>query len=102
MAQHALVQDRDAIAACEDIGQHVRRQHDRVVGAETAHELAQLECLHRIEARSRLVQHDQRGLVHDRLREADALAKALGQRADQPLSHIAEPAAIDRTRHRRV
>ena len=42
VAQHAFVQDRDAIAAGDDIGQHVRRQHDRVIGAELAHELAQL------------------------------------------------------------
>ena len=102
VAQFAFVQDRDAIAAGEHVRQHVCRQHDRVIGAEAAHELAQAKRLHGIEAGRRLVEHDQIGFVQDRLRKTDALAKALRERADQPAPHVAEPAAFDRACDRRV
>jgi len=37
-----------------------------------------------IESNCRLIEHQHRGLVHDRLRDSDALLIALGQVADEP------------------
>jgi hypothetical protein len=96
VAQLAAMQDRDGVTACGDVGQHMRRQHQRVLAAEVPHEFAQLERLHRIEAGRGLVEHDEIGFVDDRLRHADALAIAFRQRTEQARRDVAEVAACDR------
>ena len=51
---------------------------------ELADELADLDDLTRVEADRRLVEHEHRRIVDQRLRQADALPEALGEVAEQP------------------
>ena len=61
-----------------------------------AQQLAHLDRLDRIEADRRLVEHQDRRLAEQRLRQADALAVALRQLPGQPVGHAVEAAARDR------
>ena len=62
--------------------------------AEFADQRADLADLVGIEADRRFVEDDHIGLVHDGLRDADALLVALGQGADQLAADIGEAAAL--------
>ena len=90
-----------------DLLEDVRRDHDDLVLRDVADELAHLVLLVRIEPVGRLVENQHRRIVQDRLREADAAAKALGQRLDHLVQHTLEPEPCDdvvepgATRHRR-
>ena len=44
-----------------------------------------MPAAHRVEPRGRLVEKDELGLVHQRLRQADALQHALGEPAQAPV-----------------
>ena len=72
----------DARRAGLDLAQDVRREDDRVLAAELADERAHLADLVGVEARGGLVEDDDRRPRDDGVREADALAVALGQVAD--------------------
>ena len=64
-----------------------------VLLAQFADQLARLADLRRVEAGGRLVEDQHRRVVQQRVGQADALAVALRQRADQLPAHVAQPAA---------
>ena len=68
------------------------------LAAEALDELARLDDLLRVEAGRRLVEDQHVRVVEDRLREADALAVALRELADQLVPHVADAALLDRVR----
>ncbi len=78
----AVAEHEHAVAVLADLGQDVARDQHRVLGLQIAHELAHLDDLHRVEAARGLVEDEELGLVHDRLRQPDALAVAVRQVAD--------------------
>ena len=84
--QLALAEHEQPIAGLADLGQDVARDQDRVVLLEVVDEVAHLDDLHRVETAGRLVEDEELRLVDDRLRDADALAEAVRQRADQVAS----------------
>ena len=71
---------------CDDLGQDVRAQDDRVIAGELLDQLARLDDLLRVEAGGRLVEDQHVGVVDQRLREADALPVALRQLAAQAVA----------------
>src|SRR5262249_50751962 len=72
-----LRDDDDSTAARLDLAQDVRGEQNGVLFSELADELAHLADLVRIEAGRRLVEHEERRLADERVRETDALAIAL-------------------------
>ena len=87
-----LAQHDHGVAGALDVLEHVRReQHaDAEVAREPAHELEHLVAALRVEAVRGLVEHDQLGRVHERLRELDALAHAGRERPDQAQALLLE------------
>ena len=74
----ALLDEHDAVAGRLDFAQQVRvEEHRRAARAQLADDVAHEQAAERIEARRRLVEEDERGLVEQRLGEADALQHAL-------------------------
>ena len=57
-------------------------------------QIADLDALFRIEARGRLVEDEDRRLVHDRLGQADALLEPFRQRGDALACDVAEIGAV--------
>ena len=99
----------DGIHLLQDVG----GDDDHLVGRHGLDQLAHLVLLVRVEAVGGLVQDQHRRVVQDGLGQADAAAKALGQRLDgllqdaaelQPLDHVGRGAgwksAPDRPRTR--
>ncbi len=78
----AFVDDDDLLAGLLDLRQDVSAQDDGVVAGETLDQLARFIDLLGIEAGSRLVENQHVGIVNDGLRQADALAVALGELAE--------------------
>ncbi len=78
MAIGALVEHDDVIAREFDVGQQVRRQDqiDALVVRQVADELEHLVAALRIHAVGGLVEKQQVGIVHERLRQLDALLHA--------------------------
>ena len=58
--------------------------------AEVLDEFADLADLVRVEADGRLIEDEQVGVADEGIREADALAVALGKRADDLALHVGE------------
>ena len=73
----ALVDDDDALAGLRDFREDVRAQDDGVVPGQLLDQVPGLDDLLRIEARGRLVEDQNVGVVDDGLCQADALAVAL-------------------------
>jgi hypothetical protein len=92
----AAVDDDGAAARGVDFLEDVGGKHDRLALAELADQVAHLVLLVRVEAVGRLVEDQHLGLVHQRLREAGAVAVALGERVDRLVQHRGEEAALDR------
>ena len=91
----ALADDDDALAGVFDLGQDVGAEDDGVIAGEGREQLADLDDLLGIETAGRLVEDQDVGVVDDGLGDADALAVAFGQLADQLVADVAERAAAD-------
>ena len=91
-----------AVAYAFDLRQDVRRQDHAAVAAEFADKLADFADLVGVEPDRRFVEYHDVGTVHDRLRNADALLIALGQRADQFIRDIGKTAIRERVVDRRA
>ena len=74
--------EQHARGAGLDLAQDVRREHDGVLAAELAHELAHLADLVGVEPRRGLVEDDDGRPRDDRVREPDALPVALREVPD--------------------
>ena len=87
-----LVHDDDVVAGVFDVGQQVRRQNeiDALVVRQVAHQLQHLVAALRIHAVGRLVEEQQIGIVHERLRQLDALLHAGGIGFDVAIARLAE------------
>src|SRR3989338_6493780 len=72
------------------------REDDGMLAREAAHEIADLDDLLWVEAHGGLVEDQDGRAVHDRLREADPLAKTFRQMSDDAAADIAEIAARER------
>ena len=70
---------RLALAGLADFRKDVRAQDDRVIAAKLLDELPGLDDMPRIEPGRRLVENQDLGIVHERLREPDPLPVALGE-----------------------
>ena len=83
----ALPEDADAIAHPLDLRQVVRREeHGRALRAQLPDEAGELLLHERVQPGGRLVHHDDRRAVHERLDEPDLLpvaARELAERATQ-------------------
>ena len=76
-------EDGDAVADAFDFAEHVAVQEDRfALVAQPAEHFADLAAADRIEAVGRLVEHQQVGIVHQRLGQPDALPHSLRVGAD--------------------
>jgi hypothetical protein len=80
--QLAAVDHQDAIARLADLGQDVAADDHAPPLGEPADHVAHADDLLRIEARDRLIQDDQLGVVDHGLGDADALLVAVRQRSD--------------------
>ena len=85
--QLAVGDDHHVVAHLVDLGQDVAAEDDRVLPAQLADQVADLDDLRRIQAHGGLVQDHHLRIAQYRLRDAHALAVALGQVADQPMHH---------------
>jgi hypothetical protein len=78
------------------VGQDVRRvEHRAALALELEHEVADLLAPDGIEPGHGLVEHDQLGIAHQGLRDADALEHALGELAQGPAARVVEAHAGD-------
>src|SRR5690606_4046015 len=92
----AAVDDDDALGDLAHLGEDVAREEQRPLAAEALDEIADLGDLPRVEPRGRLVEDEHLGIAEERLREPDALAKALAQLADEAPPDLAEARRLDR------
>ena len=92
--------DDDPLAQRRHLGKDVAREEDGALAAQAGEQLPHLHHLRGVEADGRLVEEEDRRLAEQRLRQADALAVALRQRADAPVGHAVEPACGEHTRDR--
>ena len=85
------------IAGEFDVGQQVRRedQADALVVAEIAHQLEHLVAPFRVHAVGRLVEEQQIGIVHERLRQLDALLHAGRIGLDVAIARLAEADVVE-------
>src|SRR6185369_3319216 len=80
-----------ALADGLDLGQDVAREEHRARAPKTADELADLDHLARVEPDRRLVEHEDRRVTEERLREPDPLPVAFRQRAHATARDGLEP-----------
>ena len=101
----AVLDDQQAIAGLADLGEDVAGEQDGVLAAQRLDGRAHLHDLHRVEAAGRLVEDEELGLVHQRLRHADALPVAVRQAGDELVVDLAGGGLLlrlgDRARRRR-
>src|SRR5262249_6899474 len=89
------VDDHDAVADLRDFGQDVRRKHDRMLAGEAVDEPANLMNLARVESDGRFVEHQDRWIVNDGLRQAHALAITFGKLAADAMAHVGKPTNLE-------
>ena len=70
-------------------------QNDGVPLAQFMNQVADFNNLQRVKADGRLVQNDVRRVAQQCLRNANALAVALGQGADQPVCHLGQAGFVN-------
>src|SRR6185437_14481474 len=95
-----LRDDRDLAAERLGVGEDMRAEEDRAsLIAQLEDQRTDVAAADRIEARHRLVEEENFGIVQHRLREPDALEHSLRELAElePPLGADAEP--IERRRH---
>src|SRR6266404_262650 len=90
----ALVDDHDLLADLRHLGEDVRREDRGALAGELTDEGADLDDLPRIEADRRLVEDEDGRVVDEGLREADALAKAFREVAEEPVADGREAAEL--------
>jgi hypothetical protein len=73
----AIVDDQHPAAGLADLGQDVRAQDDRMLGAQLSDQLAHLDDLLGVQADGRLVEDQHLGIVQDGLGQAHPLPKPL-------------------------
>ncbi len=103
--EEPFANDRDVITEVLDLVQHVRRQeHGAALGGDLTDELLELVLDERVEPRSRLVQDQELGLMHERLDERDLLSVPSRELADrtvdlhtEPCDEAVEHACVDAT-----
>ena len=100
--QMSVHQDGDPVGELLDLGQHVRRDDDRMGAGQRADDVAHLDDLRRVEPVGGLVQDQHRGLVEERLRDRHALAKALGERAHREVADGLESQSLANPVHGRA
>ena len=93
--QVSAPQDDDALGDRLHLRKQVGRQHDGVGPAEVAQGGQRFLLLAGVEAVGRLVEDQQRRVGDQGVGQADALAEALGQRAEQGPANALQPAALD-------
>ena len=86
----AFVDDDHAIARHAHFGQDVRRENDRVIPGEILDQVADFDDLLGIEAHGRLVEDDYIRIVHERLRQSDALLISAREALDQLIALICD------------
>src|ERR1019366_8459102 len=93
--QFALADDDDAFAGLLHLAQNVRAEDDGVLAREGLQQLADFDDLLGVETAGGLIQDQHIRVVDDGLRDADTLAEAFGQLADQLGPNVAQGAAPD-------
>jgi len=94
--QAALMHDLHPVADRFDLGKDMGGEYDRAALAQIADQGTDLADLDRIETDRGLVQDHDIRIMNDRLRDADALLVALGERAQQARADLGQPAALFR------
>ena len=90
-ADLAAVEDHHARADILDVGEQVRGQQDGLAAAaELEDEVLHLPRADRVEARGRLVEDEQLGVVHQRLRESEPARHALRELARRAVRDLGE------------
>src|SRR5713101_9935637 len=97
----AVVDNHHSVADLRDFGKYMRRKHDRAVAGKAADKLANLVNLSRVESDRRLVEHQHRRVVNQRLREPDALAVALRELAANAVRYGLKAAHLRHVFYRR-
>ena len=101
-SQLALRDDRDAIAQRLGVGQDVRaEEHGAAARAKREDQIAHVTTAQRIEARHRLVEEHDLGIVQQRLRQADALDHAFRELPQPQPPFMAETHLIEHARDAR-
>src|SRR5713226_2624962 len=77
----AVVDNHHPVTDLRDLRQYMRRKHDRAVARKAAYEFANLVNLSRVESDRRLVEHQHRRVMNQRLRKPYTLAVALRELA---------------------
>src|SRR6266576_1157052 len=90
----SLVDDDDLLARLADLGKDVRAENDRVVAGKALDQIPGFVDLFGIEARGRFVENQHIRVVNDGLRQADALAVALGKLPDDIVPDVGDRAAF--------
>ena len=91
--EFAVRDDEHAVADGLYLAEDMAGQNDGVRLAQVVDEGADLDHLRRVQADGRLVQDDDLGRAQQRRRNADALAVAFRQVADEPPLHTLQPGA---------
>ena len=97
--QMPLGKDQHLTAHCLHLAEDVAGQDDRVAFPQLPDQSADLDDLCRVKAHGRLVQNDELRRAQQCLRNAHALAVALGQTADEPGQHLFQPGAAGSFAH---
>src|SRR5208283_29053 len=93
----ALVDNHDLVTDLRNLGQDVGREHHRALPRRhRLDEAADLMNLARIETYRRLVEHQHRRIMNQRLREADTLAISLRELPADAMRHVFEAAHVER------
>ena len=102
--QPAAVEQHDVLRQRLDLVQHVARHDDRSArrAPSSRRSVDHLAPPDGIEPGHRLVEHDELGVVRDRLRDLGALAHALAVAARAPVARVAEVDALQRARRARA
>ena len=101
VADLALHDDRDAMAQHLHVGEDVRvHEHGLALRVQPHDEIADLLAADRVETAHRLVEEHDLRVVHQRLRDADALEHALRVGAQPRIGRVREPDPVEQRRRR--
>jgi hypothetical protein len=93
--QTALVDDQHSVGDGFDIADDMGAEEDGAIFSQRAQRVAEGQHLHGVEAVRWLVEQQDRRVVHQRGRQADALAETSGALFDALFEHGVEAAKID-------
>ncbi len=92
----SLVDDDHRLADRLDLLEDVRREEHRVLPAQPSNHLAKAQDLVGVEPLGGLIEDEQGGRGDQRVGEAHALPKALGEVADEPTAHLGDVRELHR------